>query len=177
LVFSPRQAALIPARTSLKARLDSTIDTASSNVGDAVAAVVTKPVRISGKIVVPEQSRLNGRVETISAATPNTEGRVRLVFREIQFPDGRSVSTWITDSYSVRAPRRNLRYVLYMAIGAGAGSAIGGKTARVAGIIGGALVGFIIAGNSRTDPSDVVLKAGRVLELEFGQDLGLSVEK
>jgi hypothetical protein len=165
------QSGLVPAGTRVDARLESTVQTATSNSGDAIVAVVAEPIRAAGRIVVPEGSRLNGRVETIEAASRSSEGRVRLVFREIQFPDGRTVATWITNSYSAPTPKRGLRHLLYMGVGGGAGAFIGGKAARVTGIIGGTLVGFIIASNSDDSPPDLTLRPGRLLRLELGEDL------
>jgi uncharacterized caspase-like protein len=172
LSTGPRQSAHVPAGTRVEARLESVIQTATSNTGDSVVAVLAEPVRAAGKIVVPQGSRLNGRVETIQAATRANEGRVRLAFREIAFPDGRTVSTWITNAFSASPPKRNLRYVLYMGIGATAGGLIGGKTARVTGIIGGTLAGFVIAGASGNGKlPDLVLKRGKRIPLVFGEDL------
>jgi hypothetical protein len=164
------QSALIPALpagTPLEARLESTVQTAASSVGDRVTAVVT-----SG---TPKGARLNGRVETIQPATQTNEGRVRLVFREIQLPDGRLIQTWITSSFDASPPKRNLRYGLLMGIGGVAGGLIGGNAARFAGILGGALVGFIIAensGNSRLP--DLTLRPGQILHLQLGEDLTIN---
>jgi hypothetical protein len=165
---------LVPAGTPVEARLESSVQTATSNAGDDVQAVVTEPIRIAGRIAVPRGSRLNGRVETIEPATAASEGRVRLVFREIEFADGRRLSTWITDSFSASPPNRKLRYLLFMGLGSAAGSWIGGSTGRISGIIGGTLVGFILAGNSGNDQfPDLQLKRGRLLHLRFGEDLKL----
>jgi hypothetical protein len=147
------------------------VQTATSNSGDAIVAVVAEPIRAAGRIMVPEGSRLNGRIETIEPASRTSEGRVRLVFREIQFPDGRTVSTWITNAYSASPPKRGLRYLLYMGVGGGAGAFIGGKAARVTGIIGGTLVGFVIAGNSDGKHPDLTLRPGQLLRLQLGEDL------
>src|SRR5262245_39788280 len=142
------QPAFVPAGTAVQARLESAVQTATADAGDAVVAVVAEPILAAGKIIVPEGSRLAGRVETVQAATRSTEGRVRLVFREIQLADGRNLSTWITNSFSASPPKRNLRYFVYMGVGAVAGGLIGGKSARTSGIIGGTLAGFVIASNS-----------------------------
>ena len=92
-----------------------------------------------------------------------------------QFPDGRRMPTWITNSFGAAAPKRHSRYALYMGIGAVAGGLIGGRTGRAAGIIGGTLTGFIIAGN-RTGPAvrDLTLKAGQEIRLQLGEDLALA---
>jgi hypothetical protein len=168
----PLQSAVIPAGTRVDARLESPVQTATSDAGDAIVAVMAEPLLANGKVVVPRGSRLIGRVETIEPASHTVEGRVRLVFRELQFPDGRTVSTWITNSFSASPPRRALRHVLYMGIGGAAGALVGGKAGRTTGIIGGTLIGFIIAGNSDDGKlPDLTLKPGQVLRLQLGEDL------
>jgi hypothetical protein len=168
------QAGSIPAGTPLKARLESSVRTQTSKAGDGVVAILVDPIRLASKVIVPQGSRLIGRVETIEAATQDNEGRVRLVFREIQFPDGRRFSIWITNAFSASPPKRNLKYLLYMGIGGAAGSFIGGKTARLAGVLGGTLVGFVVAGNSgNAKRPDLTLGAGHVLHLRLGEDLTL----
>jgi hypothetical protein len=162
----------VPAGTHLEARLESSVRTGSSEVGDQVIAVITNPIRSANEVVVPRGSRLNGRVETIQAATPANEGRVRLAFREIEFPDGRRTSAWITDSFGAAAPKRTLRYVLWMGAGVAAGALVGGKAARTAGVLGGALAGFVIAGNGTdSNGSNLILHSGQILHLQLGEDL------
>lgn len=174
LMCQPVHAALIPAGTQVDARLETLVETATSNTGDAVLAVVVESIRADGKTIVPAGARLNGRIETIEPATETNEGRVRLAFREIEFPDGRRVSAWITNSFSASPPKRKLRYALYTGIGSVAGGLIGGKKARISGILGGTLVGLVIAGNSGNGKSsDLKLKPGRVMRLRIGEDLQL----
>src|SRR5262249_28305429 len=160
------QSALVPAGTRVDARLEAAIQTATANAGDPVVATVAEPIRAAGKIIVPQGSRLNGRVETIQPASRANEGRVRLAFREIEFSDGRKASTWITNSFSASSPKRNRRYVLFVGIGVVAGGLIGGKTARTSGILGGALGGFVIAGaTGNGNLPDLELKRGQLIEL------------
>ena len=164
----------IPAGTHLEAKLESSVKTATSEVGDNVVAIVSSPIRSADQIVVPRGSRLNGRVETIQVATPTNEGRVRLAFREIEFPDGHRVPAWITDAYGASPPKRGLRYVVWMGAGAAAGAAVGGKSARVAGLLGGALAGFVIAGNSGdSNRPNLTLRSGQTLHLQLGEDLSI----
>ena len=47
----------------------------------------------------------------------------------------------------------------------------GGKTARVAGLLGGAILGFIIAGRPDPGPRNLTLKAGQEIRLELAEDL------
>jgi Bacterial conjugation TrbI-like protein len=170
--LDPQSALTVPAGTHLEAKLQSSVKTARSEVGDDVEAVVTRPLGVGGTLVVPRGSRLSGRVETIQAATRAREGRVRLVFREIELPDGRHVSTWITNAFGAPAPKRALRYIGWMGGAGAAGGLAAGKTARAAGILGGMLAGFVIAGNK--DDSvlpDLTLRSGKTIRLELGEDL------
>ena len=162
----------VPAGTLIKARLESVVNTSTSEAGDGVVAVVVQQIKSADTIVVPRGSRLHGRVETVQHATRADEGRVRLVFRELELVDGQRLQTWITNSFTAKAPRRKTRYVVSMGAGAGAGGLIGGKTGRVAGIIGGLLTGFIVAGsNASPGLRDLTLNVGQQIRLELGQDL------
>jgi hypothetical protein len=172
LAADPAPEPTVPAGTRLQAKLQSEVNTGRSKTGETVTAVITSPLRTSRTVVVPQGSRLNGRVETIQPATNTEEGRVRLVFRDLQFPDGRHVSTWITNSFEAPAPKRIFRYVLLMtAAGAGTG-AIAGHNNRAAGVLGGTLLGFVLAGlGDDSNRSNLTLHPGKTLHLEFGEDL------
>ena len=168
------QSAPVPAGTHVEARLRLPVKTETSQAGDSVVAVLSESIRTAGRIVVPQGSRLNGRIETIESAAGSGEGRVRLVFREIEFADGRRVSTWITNSFAASPPKRNLRYVVYIGTGAAGGALIGRKAARMAGILGGTLIGFVMASNSAdSKPADLTLKGGQIVHLQLLEDLEL----
>jgi len=168
----------VPAGTHIDAKLQSEVSTGRSKTGEAVVAVVTAPLRESSTVVVPRGSKLNGRVETIQAATHTEEGRVRLVFRDIQFPDGRHIPTWITNSFEAPTPKRTLRYVFFMGLGGAAAGFAAGHTGRAAGAIGGALVGYVLAGiGDDSDRSNLTLPTGKTLHLEFREDLVIPAER
>jgi hypothetical protein len=156
----------IPAGAVITAKLQSTVSTASSRQGDEIIAAVVKGL--------PDGSRLRGRVETIQAARPDAEGRVRLVFREVEFRDGQRVQTWITNSFAAPRPKRGLRYFVYTAAGATAGAIVGGKKARVTGLLGGTILGLVIAARPDPGPKNLTLKAGREIRLELSEDLLIS---
>src|ERR1051326_2851350 len=161
LLAYPGPMPTVPAGTHVDAKLQSEVSTGTSKPGEAVVAVVTSPLRESRAVGVPRGSRLNGRVETIQPATHAEEGRVRLVFRDIQFPDGHHVSTWITNSFEAPMPKRKLRYVLFMPLGAAGTGAAGGHSARAAGAIGGALLGYVLAGlGDESERSNLNLHSG-----------------
>ena len=164
----------IPAGALITAKLERPVNTASSQQGDEIVAAVAKNVVHGGAVAVPRGSLLRGRIETIQSARNGTEGRVRLVFREIEFPNGRRLQTWITNSFAAGPPKRNARYIVYTAAGAATGALLGGKTARVAGILGGVIAGFVIAGRNDSGPKDLTLRAGQRIQLELGEDLVLT---
>jgi hypothetical protein len=60
-----------------------------------------------------------------------------------------------------------------MGAGATAGAFIGGGAARTAGVLGGTLIGFVVANNSGIGKQDVTLKRGGLLHLKLGEDLVL----
>jgi hypothetical protein len=165
--------AVVSAGTRVAARLESAVRTDRSNVGDPVTAIVAEPIRAAGRIVVPNGSRLIGRVETVEAGSDAGEGRVRLVFREIDLPDGRTISTWITNAFSASPPKRGRRYVLFMSAGAALGAVVGGTKARTAGVLGGLIGGVIIATNTGDKPANLELKSGDNVQLELREDLRL----
>ena len=168
------QSVVLPAGTQVVAKLESEVSSGRSRVGDSVTAVIDTPLRASSGIVIPRGSHLSGRVETIQAATQSDGGRVRLVFREIELPDGRQVSTWITNAFEASAPRRTLRYFLFMATGGAAGGFVGGNSARVAGALGGMLIGFVLAGSGDDSKlPNLTLHAGTILHLQLGEDFSL----
>ncbi len=61
-----------------------------------------------------------------------------------------------------------------MGTGGATGALIGGRAARAAGVLGGALLGFILANNSGGGKlPDLTLKPGNRLHLKLGEDLVL----
>jgi hypothetical protein len=164
----------VPAGTRVEARLQSSVNTRTSAVGNEVLAVLTKPLVGGGIPVAASGSRLHGRIETISGATQSSAGRVRIVFRELELRDGRRTPVWVTESYAASGPNRTVRSLLYSGAGSIAGAFIGGQRMRAAGTIGGGLIGFIIAINSGGEKlPDLTLKRGQVLHLRLGEDLSL----
>ncbi|HLH32568.1 MAG TPA: hypothetical protein VKY31_15300, partial [Terriglobia bacterium] len=71
-MFLISQAPAIPAGTPVEARLESSIDTRTSAVGDPVVATLVRPL-VSGNVrQIPPGSRLLGRVETIARGTQSS---------------------------------------------------------------------------------------------------------
>jgi len=162
----------IPAGTEVTATLETTVKTATSRVDDEVVASLARNISSSNGVAIPRGALLRGRIETIQSASATSEGRVRLVFREIDLPTGQRVDTWMTNSFTARGSHEVARYIVFTGIGAGAGGLIAGKSTRVAGIIGGTLAGFVLAGSrNNSKANNLVLKSGQEIRLQLGEDL------
>jgi hypothetical protein len=164
----------VPAGTRIQARLETRVRTKTSNAGDAVVAYIAEPIRAADKVVVPRGSRLHGRVELVRAGTPEMEGWVRLVFREIQLPDGRLIPAWMTNSFHATPHNHVMRHIVYTGIGAVSAGLIVEGTSRTAAILGGILGGFLLSTNTGKGARDVNLKEGQSIWLQLGQELTLS---
>jgi hypothetical protein len=164
----------VPAGTRIQVRLETPVQTKTSDAGDAVIARVFTPLRAADSVVVPRASRLHGRVELIRAGTPDTEGWVRLVFREIELPDGRRIPTWMTNAFHATPHRPVMRHITYIGIGAISGGLIADGPSRTAAILGGILGGFLLSANTGKGARDVNLKEGQNIWLQLGQELVIS---
>jgi len=58
---------LLPHRTVLAVRLDTTVKANRAHVGDAVTATLVSPVLLHGEVVVPMAAKLKGRVLVVQA--------------------------------------------------------------------------------------------------------------
>src|SRR5512146_1121990 len=67
----------IPEGTVLTMALDATVSSATSHSGDVVIAKLTEPVRVGERLVIPEGSRVTGRVTT-AVPSGRVKGRARL---------------------------------------------------------------------------------------------------
>ncbi len=90
-----KQKITLPAGTNISTVLNSTVDSATSNIGDIVVATVTQDVIVGNKLLIPQGSKVFGTVSFLEKAT-NTEpiksGAVALSFSEIQTSNGNKIS-------------------------------------------------------------------------------------
>ncbi len=78
-----------PDGSLLQARLVTPLSSATSHQGDAVEAIVSRPILDGGKLILPQGSRLEGTVVQVQAAHhPARNGELRIVFRDLKLPDG-----------------------------------------------------------------------------------------
>src|SRR5437660_5773155 len=80
----------LPAGTRLRVQMQTPVDTKTSNVGDAVEALLVEPVQNGGSILVPVGARLTGRVAAVSPQSKahQTHALLQLSFDELILPNG-----------------------------------------------------------------------------------------
>lgn len=171
----------LPSNQYFRLRMNQTLNSERSRVGDRFQATVVTPVYASGVEVVPAGSIVEGRVtKVISARTRGREGQLALQFDSVITPDGTShpLDGTMTELQDTRAgkvdaenevsgnssEKRNVAYIGGGTVGGAVlGGAIGGgKGAGIGAIIG---AGAGVAG--------VMLQKGNEAELRSGTEVGM----
>jgi hypothetical protein len=145
----------IPSGTRFHARINETLSSKTSRVGDRFTATVTDPVYSStGALVIPNGSTLTGRVDTVQPARKGgNPGAIDVSFVSLRLPNGKTrvVNGTLTDLTSddaksdtegtARGDKMKHRKLIFIG-GGGAGGAIlgaaigGGKGALIGGLLG-----------------------------------------
>ncbi|HXQ24827.1 MAG TPA: hypothetical protein VN822_00325 [Candidatus Acidoferrales bacterium] len=91
--LTPQLAASIgttpPDGSVVAARLVTPLNSATSHQGDAVEAVISRPVFDGDRLLLPEGSKLQGSVIQVQPARhPGRNGELRIVFHELRLADG-----------------------------------------------------------------------------------------
>jgi hypothetical protein len=171
----------LPQNQYFRLRMNKTLNSGTSRVGDRFQATVVTPVYASGVEVVPAGSIVEGRVTSVSPArTRGREGQLAVQFDTVVVPDGTShqLEGALTELQDTRAgkvdaenevsgnssDKRNVVYVGGGTVGGAVlGGAIGGgKGAGIGAIIG---AGAGVAG--------VMLTKGNEAELRSGTEIGM----
>lgn len=171
----------LPQNQYFRLRMNQTLNSRISRVGDRFRATVVTPVYASGVEVVPAGSIVEGRVIAVSPArTRGREGQLAVQFDAVVVPDGTShqLDGALTELQDTRAgkvdaenevsgnssDKRNVAYVGGGTVGGAVlGGAIGGgKGAGIGAIIG---AGAGVAG--------VMLTKGNEAELRSGTEIGM----
>lgn len=169
---------LVPVGTNLKVRLEDTLSSKDSRVGDRFTATVLDPVRFN-------EATVTGHVSSIQKSG-KIKGRtsMNLAFNSIRLSDGRSgtLHGYVTRVYGsdsgtadqeggVESGSRTKQTVKRGAIGAGAGAVLGA-------IIGGgkgAAIGLLIGGAGGA--GSLAVQGSKELKLESGTELLVRVTR
>jgi len=178
----------IPEGTPMKVRLETTISTFSSKVGDPFQGKISEPVVVGGKTVIPVGAVVEGRVTQLSEPR-RIKGKPTIgIFPEhIVMPDGqRSMlnavlvdtdikGTDVNEEGQFKGAGHDRRDQIEVAGGTGAGMLVGGLIGSGPGLLIGGVIG---AGATTThwlvQRHSAVLPSGTQLMLELSRPLAMS---
>ena len=173
-----RAVPLVPVGTDLKVRLNDTLSTKDSRIGDRFTATVIDPSRF-------DEARLSGRVSSIQKSG-KVKGRtsMNLAFDSIEMQDGRRgvLHGYVTRVYGddagkaddeggVESGSRTKQTVKRAGIGATVGAIVGG----IAGGGKGAAIGLIIGGAGGA--GSLAVQGSKELKLESGTEMLVRVTR
>jgi len=168
---------LVPAGTDLKVRLNDTLSSKDSRVGDKFTATVINPARF-------DEGRVYGHIKSI-VKSGRIKGRttMNLAFDSITLSDGRSgtLHGYVTHVYGdkgrtdeeggVQSESRGRQTIKRSGIGATAGAIIG----AIAGGGKGAAIGLIVGGAAGA--GSVAMGGGKELKIENGTEMLVHVTR
>ena len=171
----------LPQNQYFRLRMNQTLNSGTSRVGDRFQATVVTPVYASGVEVVPAGSIVEGRVISVSPArTRGREGQMAVQFDSVIVPDGTNhqlegALTELQDSHAGKVDAENevsgnssdKRNVAYVGGGTVGGAVIGGAIGGGKGAGIGALIG------AGAGVAGVMLTKGKDAELRSGTEIGM----
>ena len=169
---------LVPAGTDLKVRINNTVSSKDSRIGDRFTATVINPSRF-------DEAKLNGHVSSIQKSS-KIKGRtsMNLAFDSIELSDGRRgvLHGYVTRVYGegsgradneggVESSSRTNQTVKRAGIGATVGAIVGG----IAGGGKGAAIGLIIGGAGGA--GSLAVQGSKELRIESGTEMLVHVTR
>lgn len=173
---APVRTVSIPENTRLLLALQTAVGSDTSSVEDRVSARVTESVVVDGETVIPEGSRVDGRV-TYVQPSGKVKGRAGVTVRFHSLTVGSSSYDIVAEPLRRQAEGTRARDARNIGLGAGAGAVIGGiiggrKGAGIGAAVGGAGgTGVVLA----TKGAEVRLPAGTVVTTRLADPLVVDV--
>lgn len=164
----PRYGREIPSGTELHVTLDQTISSKSATLEQRIEATTVTAVMLDGRTVVPAGTTVTGHVaEVDDPDRANRDGRVRLEFTGLQFPNGqradiRSTVVQVEDKHTGSSTTKR----------AGIGAILGGVLGGLIDGGSGAVIGAVLGGGGA-----VVATKGQHVELPQGSHLVLRLDQ
>jgi hypothetical protein len=186
--------ATLPEGTKITLQLNTKLSTRDNRIGDSFTAVVTKPVNLGKRTIIPKGTVVNGSISRIlSPGKFEGKSQMDLRFQSIDIPGHKRidiVATLIkTESQGkisegvIKSREKNIsttagQILLPSAIGGAMGAIIGGS-GRAAGIGAGAgaIVGGAVSTLDHGGEKEVELKLGSTLEIALNQPLVIPAEE
>jgi hypothetical protein len=174
---APPATMVLPAGTAMTVRLESTVSTETSHVGDAFKAALNSPVSLNGRMLLPAGARITGHVVRVEQP-PRAGGRARLqlAYDRIAF-NGRSYDLATTGRLYV-GQSSGKRDAAMIGDGAVAGGIVGGILGDG---VGDAAKGAIIGGTAGgvvslvTRGPHLVFQPGTLLDVRLDRSLQIPV--
>ena len=188
---TPARVALyaVPAGTTLRVRINQTVNSKTARIGDRVTGTVVDPVYSSnGVLIIPQGSSVSGRIDSVvPAAKGGKPGSIDLHFTQVSTPNGtkRVINGMLTDlagdktrsdnEGTVTAKGMSHRKLIFIG-GGGAGGAVlgaaigGGKGALIGGLLG-AGGGFL--GQKLTKGPEAEVQVGTEFGVYLNQGISL----
>lgn len=171
----------LPRNQYFRLRMNQTLNSGTSRVGDRFQSTVLTPVYAGGVEVVPAGSIVEGRVTTVSPArTRGREGQIGMQFDSVVLPDGTTYQldgalTELQDSRAGKVDAENevtgkssdKRNVAYVGGGTAGGAVLGGAIGGGKGAGIGAIIG------AGAGVAGVMLSKGNEAELRSGTEIGM----
>jgi len=171
----------LPSNQYFRLRMNQTLNSERTRVGDRFQATVVTPVYASGVEVVPAGSIVEGRVTSASPArTRGREGQLGLQFDSVITPDGTKhpIDGALTEIQDTRAGKvdaenevsgasSDKRNVIYVGGGTVGGAVLGGAIGGGKGAGIGAIIG------AGAGVAGAMLQKGNEAELRSGTELGM----
>ena len=172
--------------TTMRARMNETLNSKTARVGDTFTSTVTEPVySTNGVVVIPVGSTLRGRVDTVRAAEKGGKpGSIDVSFTQVRLPNGktRAINGSLTDlegktssdnEGTATGKKMSNRKLIFIGGGTAGGAILGGaigggKGALIGGLLG-AGGGFL--GDRYTKGPEAQVKSGT----EFGVYLNQAI--
>jgi hypothetical protein len=130
----------IPSGTTLRLDLATAVASDTSNVEQAVRATLRSPVSVNGQVVLPAGSEVTG-VVTQAEGSGRVKGRARVAMRFSGLKANGSSYDIKTSGYAQEAAATKKKDAEKIAIGAGAGAALGAIFGGGSGAAKGAAIG------------------------------------
>jgi len=178
----------VAAGTVIRARMNKTISSKNSRVGETFVVTVTEPVYSrNGVVVIPVGSTLAGRINTVKAAANNGKpGEIDASFNHLRLPNGtrRAINGSLSDLDSssmsdnegsvAGRPMKNRKLIFIGGGGVGGtilGGAIGGGKGALIGGLLGAGGGYL--GERMTKGPEAEVRSGSEFSVYLNQTITL----
>ena len=177
----------IKSGTTIRVRLDQNLGSKTARVGDPIRATTVDPIYSSnGVLLIPDGSRVTGRVDSVTRAAKNgNPGTIGASFTSVTLPNQRRAAisgmpvpvgegkNTMDGEGSVSAKKTSNRHLKFIGGGAAGGAVIGGIAGGGTGALIGAGVGAVggLVGKNLSKGKEVEVKSGT----EFGVYLGRAI--